>query len=67
LEGPPGIGSTPAPTAKKNPPAIMATVAAKYLLAGVAGVGSPIGQSRGNLTSAIGLADQHCNLIKRIA
>lgn len=46
LEGPPGIGSSPAPTAKKNAPAIIATVAAKYLLAGVAGVGSPIGQPR---------------------
>jgi len=35
-----------APTAKKNAPAIIATVAAKYLLAGVAGVGSPMGQLR---------------------
>jgi hypothetical protein len=42
LEGPPGIGSRPAPTAKKKAPAIIATEAAKYLQAGVAGVDSPM-------------------------
>jgi hypothetical protein len=51
LEGPPGIGSRPAPTAKKYAPAIIATVAAKYLLAGAVGVGSPMRQPWVNLAS----------------
>jgi len=42
-------------------------VAAKYLLAGVAGVGSPILYPWGNLASAMGLPHQHCDLIKWIA
>src|SRR5689334_5127503 len=67
LDGPPGIGSRPAPIAKKNAPVIIATVAAKYLLAGVAGFGSSIGQPRGNLASATGLPRQHCDLIKQTA
>src|SRR5262249_68469 len=51
LDGPPGIGSRPAPTPKKNAPTIIPTLPAKYLLAGVAGVGSPIRQPRFSKTS----------------